>query len=72
MNETTLLVVIALVAIMIIGNVVFSFVSERRNPLVGGFLVCEGVRLHYIERGHPGRPSMATAPCCKISLLAAS
>jgi pimeloyl-ACP methyl ester carboxylesterase len=56
MNETALLVVIAGVAIMVIGNVVFSFVSERRNPAVGRFLVCEGVRLHYIERGNPDRP----------------
>ena len=56
MNETTVLVVISLVVIMVISNVAVSLVSEHRNPPVGKFLVCEGVRLHYIERGQSGRP----------------
>jgi pimeloyl-ACP methyl ester carboxylesterase len=56
MNETTMLVVLSLVALMVIGNVTFSFISERRNPPVGKFLVCQGVRLHYIERGQSDQP----------------
>jgi pimeloyl-ACP methyl ester carboxylesterase len=54
----TVLIVIALVLIfLVIGNLVFSKVAERRNPPIGMFTHCDGVRLHYLERGDP------TAPC---------
>jgi pimeloyl-ACP methyl ester carboxylesterase len=46
----------ALLILMVIGNVVFSFLAERRNPPIGNFLECEGVRLHYIERGERSAP----------------
>ena len=39
-------------------NIVFSFVTERKNPLIGSFIECEGVRLHYLERGDPAAPSV--------------
>jgi pimeloyl-ACP methyl ester carboxylesterase len=55
-TETVILVVVAAVVLLIIGNVVFSMLSERNNPPVGSFIDCDGVRLHYIDRGDPGAP----------------
>jgi pimeloyl-ACP methyl ester carboxylesterase len=55
-TETVLLVVVAGVVVLIIGNVVFSTLAERRNPPMGLFTICDGVRLHYIERGPAGAP----------------
>ena len=55
--ETVLLIAALLLIVLVVGNVVFSKVAERRNPPVGKFTECDGVRLHYIERGNP------TAPC---------
>ena len=53
----TVLIVIALVLIfLVIGNLVFSKLAERRNPPIGMFIQCDGVRLHYIERGDPAAP----------------
>lgn len=54
--ETIFVIAAALLVLMVVGNVVFSLVAERRNPPIGGFLQCEGVRLHYIERGDPAAP----------------
>jgi hypothetical protein len=52
--ETTIFIgITALLVIMLAGNVVFSLVTERRNPPIGNFLPCDGVRLHYIERAIP-------------------
>lgn len=39
--------------ILVIANVVFSFIAERKNPPIGSFIECDGVRLHYLERGNP-------------------
>src|SRR5436305_1444539 len=47
-----LLLVIGLV-LLVVGNIVFSLLAERRNPPVGAFVVCQGVRLHYLDRGDP-------------------
>jgi pimeloyl-ACP methyl ester carboxylesterase len=53
----TFLIVIALMLIfLVIGNLVFSKLAERRNPPIGMFIQCDGVRLHYIERGNPTAP----------------
>jgi hypothetical protein len=53
----TVLIVIALVLIfLVVGNIVFSKLAERRNPPRGMFIDCDGVRLHYIERGDPAAP----------------
>jgi pimeloyl-ACP methyl ester carboxylesterase len=50
----TVLVIIAIVLIVLVaGNVAFSVVAEKRNPPIGKFTECDGVRLHYIERGDP-------------------
>ena len=39
--------------ILVIANVVFSLIAERKNPPIGSFIECDGVRLHYLERGNP-------------------
>jgi len=44
-------------AFMVLGNIAFQLIAERRNPPIGLFIECDGVRLHYIERGN------AAAPC---------
>jgi pimeloyl-ACP methyl ester carboxylesterase len=54
--ESIFIVAGALLVIMVVGNVTFSFLAERRNPPIGEFLECDGVRLHYIERGNPAAP----------------
>jgi pimeloyl-ACP methyl ester carboxylesterase len=50
-GETVLLAVALVLIFLVIGNVVFSKLAEHRNPAVGMFIQCDGVRLHYIERG---------------------
>ena len=42
--------------ILVIANVVFSLIAERKNPPIGSFIECDGVRLHYLERGNPAAP----------------
>ncbi|WP_083519539.1 alpha/beta fold hydrolase [Bradyrhizobium jicamae] len=51
-------IVVGMVLVLVIGNIVFWFVAERKNPPIGSFIECEGVRLHYIERGDPVAPSV--------------
>ena len=47
-------IVVALAASAIL-NRVLAKMAERRNPPIGRFIVVDGVRLHYVERGK-GRP----------------
>jgi pimeloyl-ACP methyl ester carboxylesterase len=56
-TETVLLIVVAGLVVLIFANIAFQVVAERRNPPIGVFIECDGVRLHYIERGD------AAAPC---------
>jgi pimeloyl-ACP methyl ester carboxylesterase len=56
-TETVLLIIVAGVVVLIVSNIVFQMIAERRNPPIGIFIECDGVRLHYIERGD------ASAPC---------
>jgi len=51
-------IVMGLLVVLVIGNIVFSSMAERKNPPIGTFLECEGVRIHYLERGDPGAPSV--------------
>src|ERR1700730_168952 len=55
--ETVFVIFLGVLILLAIGNVVFSVVAERRNPPIGTFTECDGVRLHYLDRGDP------TAPC---------
>src|SRR5947209_6935532 len=58
-TEHVLLIVLALVTLLIFANIAFQAIAERRNPPIGLFIDCEGVRLHYIERGDAASPCMA-------------
>lgn len=49
-------IIVGALVVLTIGNIAFSFVAERRNPPIGSFLECDGLRLHYLERGDPAAP----------------
>jgi len=53
-ETASILVVIFLV--LVIGNIVFSFMAEQKNPPIGNFIECDRVRLHYLERGDRAAP----------------
>jgi pimeloyl-ACP methyl ester carboxylesterase len=57
MSTSIFAVFIVVLILLVIGNLVFSFIAERRNPPVGKFIECDGVRVHYREWGD------AMAPC---------
>src|SRR4029453_6949863 len=52
-TEIVSVIVVGVLVVLVIGNIVFSLIAERKNPPIGSFIECEGVRLHYIERGDP-------------------
>lgn len=54
--ETVLLIGALLLALFVVGNICFSKLAEWRNPPIGKFLECDGVVLHYIDRGDPAAP----------------
>jgi pimeloyl-ACP methyl ester carboxylesterase len=54
---TVFVVVIVVLILLVIGNLVFSIIAERKNPPAGKFIECDGVRVHYREWGD------AAAPC---------
>jgi pimeloyl-ACP methyl ester carboxylesterase len=54
--ETIFAVVVGILVLLVIGNITFSLIAERRNPPIGSFIECEGLRLHYLERGDPSGP----------------
>jgi len=54
--ETALVTIAIILVLLVIGNLALSIVAERRNPPIGSFIACDGVRLHYIERGDPAAP----------------
>ena len=58
MSSAEIVLIVVGVLVLVIGNTAFSFISERKNPPLGSFIECEGVRLHYIERGDSGGPSV--------------
>src|SRR5882757_6603957 len=51
--ETVFLIVVGVLILLALGNCAISVVAERRNPPIGTFTECEGVRLHYLDRGDP-------------------
>jgi pimeloyl-ACP methyl ester carboxylesterase len=54
--EIVLLIVLIGIVVLVLGNVAFQALAERRNPPIGAFMECDGVRLHYIERGDSAAP----------------
>jgi pimeloyl-ACP methyl ester carboxylesterase len=55
-NGEITFIIVALTILLVIGNILFSKLAERRNPPIGKFIDCDGVRLHYIDRGDPAAP----------------
>jgi pimeloyl-ACP methyl ester carboxylesterase len=51
--EAIFVVTVGALVVLVIGNILFSFMAERKNPPIGRFIECDGVRLHYLERGDP-------------------
>ncbi|WP_246740283.1 alpha/beta fold hydrolase [Bradyrhizobium sp. LCT2] len=54
--ETVLLIAALLLALLIVGTVAFSKLAKRRNPPIGKILECDGVAVHYVDRGDPAAP----------------
>jgi pimeloyl-ACP methyl ester carboxylesterase len=54
----TAFVIVVFFLLLVIGNIVFSFMAERKNPPIGNFIECEGLRLHFLERGDRAAPSV--------------
>src|SRR3981189_656399 len=54
--ETVFLIVVGVLILLALGNCAISVVAERRNPPIGTFTECEGVRLHYLDCGDPAAP----------------
>ena len=54
--ETVFIIVVVVLIVLVVGNIVFSLLAERKNPPVGSFIECDGVRLHYLDRGDPAAP----------------
>ncbi len=57
-TETVLLIILAGIVVLIVGNIAFQLAAELKNPPIGVFMECDGVRLHYIERGDAAAPSV--------------
>lgn len=45
--EIIFVILVGVVLVLVIWNIVFSIVAERKNPPIGSFIECGGVRLHY-------------------------
>ena len=55
-TEAVLLIVLAGLVVLILANIAFQVAAERKNPPIGVITDCDGVRLHYIERGDVAAP----------------
>jgi hypothetical protein len=53
---TASLCIAMLITAVLVG--LMSWQARRRYPPIGRFLKCDGVRLHYLERGDPQRPAV--------------
>jgi pimeloyl-ACP methyl ester carboxylesterase len=53
-----MLIIAGLMMLLIVGNILFSVMAEYKNPPIGNFINCEGVNLHYIDRGDPAAPAV--------------
>ena len=68
-GETVFVVVVVFLLLLVIGNIVFSFMAERKNPPIGNFIECDGVRLHYLERGDRAAPLRGAVPWQRLDDL---
>jgi pimeloyl-ACP methyl ester carboxylesterase len=58
-TEAVLLIILAALVVLVLGNIAFQVAAERKHPPIGTFIECDGVRLHYIERGNSAAPCVA-------------
>jgi hypothetical protein len=63
--EIVLVICVAGVILLVVGNIVFSRIAERNNPPIGSFMECDGVHLHYVDSGKIG----ALAWCCSMATV---
>jgi len=54
--ETIVLLIVLITIAIVVGNLIFQAIAERRNPPIGRFVQCDGASLHYIDRGNSGAP----------------
>lgn len=54
--EAIVLLIALITTALVVGNLIFQAIAERRNPPIGRFVQCDGVRLHYIDRGDSRAP----------------
>jgi pimeloyl-ACP methyl ester carboxylesterase len=54
--EIVSVIIVVVLILLVAGNIVFSVLAERNNPPIGMFIECDGVRLHYLDRGDPAGP----------------
>jgi predicted alpha/beta-fold hydrolase len=55
-GETAFVIVAVFLLLLVVGNIMFSFMAERKNPPIGNFIECEGLRLHFLECGDRADP----------------
>jgi pimeloyl-ACP methyl ester carboxylesterase len=59
MSASTIgMILVAVTAAMAVAVIVQTRIVERRHPPLGKFVTCDGVRLHYVERGAPDAPAL--------------
>jgi pimeloyl-ACP methyl ester carboxylesterase len=58
MSQTEIIFMVAAMILvgLIVGNLLFQIIAEKRNAPLGRFIECDGIRLHYIERGKSEAP----------------
>ena len=54
--ETVFAIIVIVLIALSAANIGLARLAETRNPPIGEFRECDGVRLHYIDRGDPGAP----------------
>ena len=56
--ETVPAIIVMVLIALFAAKFGLSRLAEKRNPPIGEFIECDGVRLHYIDRGDPAAPSV--------------
>src|SRR4051812_12154977 len=54
--ETIELFIGLITTAIVVGNLIFQEFAERKNPPIGSFVQCDGLSLHYIDRGDSRAP----------------
>src|SRR5215211_2945421 len=65
--ETVAVIIVIALVLLVIGSVAFSILAERKNPPIGTFIECDGVRLHYLESGDSRGPLRRLVPWQRLN-----